>query len=155
MIALRFLSLLAITAINVQGFVVPSSPSSIIKPAFAPSTALHVNIPRITLPDPIPDALSSIDLKNPNELSTEEYNSYSGAAIAGTLIFFLLPGALVSGMYDVVAEFLSAAVKDFAFSALIGGGLAAYLSLRKDSVSESANNLGSSLLEAVDKVLEG
>mmetsp|Transcript_62597 Transcript_62597/g.75334 ORF Transcript_62597/g.75334 Transcript_62597/m.75334 type:complete len:158 (+) Transcript_62597:85-558(+) len=157
MYAKRFLPLLFGTIAQVQSFIIT-------KPSFAPlsittakpsvATALHLNIPRITLPEPVAEALESIDLKNPNELDTEEYNSYSGAAIAGTLIFFLLPGALVSGVYDVIGEFLAAAGKDFAFSALIGGGLAAYLSLRKDGAGEAANNLGKTALNAVDKLLE-
>ena len=90
-----------------------------------------VDIPRITLPDTVSSTLKDLDLKNPNELTQEEYNSYSGAAIGGTLIIFLLPGSLI---FDVKGFFF-----DFIFAALIGGGLCAYLSLRKDQAAELAN----------------
>merc|ERR1719267_327650 len=88
-----------------------------------------VTVPRITLPEPVTDKMADIDLKNPNELSDEEYNTYSGAAIGGTLIFMLLPGAKL--FFDIPAV-LAAIVKNFLFSAAIGGGIFAYLSLRDD-----------------------
>ena len=49
------------------------------------TTALNVNIPRLDLPDALAAPLAELDLKNPNTLSDDEYQSYSGAAIAGTL----------------------------------------------------------------------
>lgn len=83
-------------------------------------------------------------LSNPNEMSTRQYNEYSGAAIGGTLILFVLPGSL---LFDVSGFF-----KDFAFAAIIGGGIAAYLSLRKDAAGDAANKFGATLLDTVDKL---
>jgi hypothetical protein len=37
-------------------------------------------------------------------------------------------------------------------SALVGGGLGAYLSLRKDGVGEKVNELGADVLNAVDNL---
>jgi len=102
-----------------------------------------VDIPRIELPDAVTSALKDIDLKNPNDLGTTDYNNYSGAAIAGTLALFL-PGILVFDITGLVA--------DFVLSATIGGGLAAYLALRSDGAGDFANKAGAALLSAVDKV---
>jgi hypothetical protein len=104
-----------------------------------------VNIPRITLPDALDGTFSDFDLKNPNRLSQAAYNTYSGAAIAGTLALFL-PGAIF--LFDV-----SGFVFDFLFSALLGGGLGAFLALRKDGIASTANEIGGRLLAAVDKVV--
>ena len=133
-----------------SAFVTPR-PSAVLRRAPVRSM---VNIPRISLPDQVTDAMTNIDLKNPNELSDEEYNTYSGAAIGGTLIFFLLPGAAVFDLLDAFKDILFLLLKDFAFSAIIGGGLAAYLSLRKDQTADYANQFGSKLLETVDGVIE-
>ena len=54
-----------------------------------------VDIPRIELPESVTSVLKEQNLKNPNEMSTRQYNEYSGAAIAGTLFFFLVPGAVI------------------------------------------------------------
>jgi len=113
------------------------------------SSALNVNIPRLDLPGAVADKLADFDLKNPNNMNDEEYRSYSGAAIAGTLLFFLLPGALVSGIFSNLGPVAIAIVTDFAFSALIGGGLAIYLSLRGDSIGETVREYGYKLLSAV------
>ena len=64
----------------------------------------------------------------------------SAAAIGGTLIFFLLP------LFDITGFF-----GDFVFSALIGGGAAAYAALRKDAAGEYANKFGGAVLQAIDK----
>uniref|UniRef100_A0A7S3ASX9 H(+)-exporting diphosphatase n=1 Tax=Haptolina ericina TaxID=156174 RepID=A0A7S3ASX9_9EUKA len=103
-----------------------------------------IDIPRITLPDAVTSALKEQGLSNPNEMSTRQYNEYSGAAIGGTLILFVLPGSL---LFDVSGFF-----KDFAFAAIIGGGIAAYLSLRKDAAGDAANKFGATLLDTVDKL---
>ena len=92
------------------------------------------------------DGIKSVDLKSPNELTEEEYNSYSGAAIGGTLLL-LVPIAYLD-------ELLFAIVKDFAIAAILGGGAGAYLSLRSDSAGEAANKFGAGLLGLVDKVLD-
>jgi len=113
------------------------------------SSALHLNIPRLDLPGAAADKLADFDLKNPNNMNDEEYRSYSGAAIAGTLLFFVLPGALVSGIFSNLGPVAIAIIIDFAVSALIGGGLAIYLSLRGDSIGETVREYGYKLLSAV------
>jgi len=112
------------------------------------SSALNLNLPRLELPGPVADKLGEFGLNNPNTMNDEEYRSYSGAAIAGTLLFFLLPGALVSGLYSNIAPVAGAALIDFSASALIGGGLAIYLSLRSDSIGETVREYGYKLLAA-------
>jgi len=59
----------------------------------------------------------------------------------------------VAGVPDVIGQFFGAAVKDFAFSAIIGGGIAIYLSLRRDEVGSTVRGFGTTLLEKVDGVL--
>ena len=90
------------------------------------------------------DGIKSVDLKSPNELTEEEYNSYSGAAIGGTLLM-LIPVAYYDGL---LFEF----AKSFAISALLGGGLGAYLSLRKDGVGEKAGEFGSAVVNKVKEI---
>ena len=104
------------------------------------SPAVHMlDVPRLTLPSALDSTFSDLSLKNPNKLSQDEYNTYSGAAIAGTLAL-LLPGALVFDVTGVVGDFL--------FSALLGGGLAAFLALRTDGISSTVNSVGGKLLDA-------
>ena len=107
--------------------------------------ATGADVPRLTLPDALDGTFNDFDLKNPNTMTQDEYNAYSGAAIAGTLALFL-PGALA--IFDV-----SGFIGDFAFSALVGGGAAAYCSLRKDGIGDTANDIGGKLLGAIDKVV--
>jgi len=102
-----------------------------------------IDVPRIALPDAVTPVLKEQGLNNPNELDTGAYNSYSAAAIGGTLLFFILP------LFDLLGFF-----GDFVFSALIGGGLGAYASLRKDQVGEYANKFGGIVLQGADKVAE-
>merc|ERR1719362_233880 len=104
------------------------------KASLRSTTSLALGVPRIDLPGQVSDAIKGQDLKSPNELSTEEYQSYSGAAIGGTLLM-LVPVAYLDGL---LVEF----VKCFAISAIVGGGAGAYLSLRKDGVAEQANKFG-------------
>ena len=106
------------------------------------------DVPRISLPSAVTDVLKEQDLKDPNDMTTADYNSYSAAAVGGTLAFMLLLGPL-TGIFDI-----SGAVGDFAFSALIGGGALAYAALRKDEAGEYDNKFGTVLLETVDKVAE-
>jgi hypothetical protein len=113
------------------------------------SSALHVSLPRFDLPDAFTNKLADFDLKNPNAMNEEEYRSYSGAAIAGTLLFLLLPGALLSGIFNNLGAVATAVVIDFLFSALIGGGIFIYLSLRSDSIGETVREYGFKLLSAV------
>ena len=76
--------------------------------------------------------------------TTRRYNSYSGAAIGGTLLM-LIPVAYYDGL---LFEF----AKSFAISALLGGGLGAYLSLRKDGVGEKAGEFGSAVVNKVKEI---
>jgi len=113
------------------------------------SSALRVNLPRLDLPDAVTDKLTDFDLKNPNAMNEEEYRSYAGAAVAGTLLFFLLPGALLSGVYSDLGSVTIAIVVDFLLSALIGGGVLIYLSLRNDSIGEQVRENGFKLFSVV------
>jgi len=108
-------------------------------PTHRAPVAQMLDIPRIELPQAVTSTIKDLDLKNPNELSTTDYNTYSAAAIAGTLALFL-PGVLI---FDVTG-----AVADFVFSALLGGGLGAFLALRSDGAGEFANKAGAKLLDA-------
>ena len=66
---------------------------------------------------------------------------YSAAAIGATAAMFV-PGILVFDVTGTVADFL--------VSATIGGGLGAYLALRKDGIGDSVNDLGGKLLGLLD-----
>ena len=66
------------------------------------------DIPRITLPDAVAEQLALFDLKNPNDLSTEEYNSYSAAAIAGTVLL-LVPASYLDNTLASFGEFQNGA----------------------------------------------
>lgn len=102
-----------------------------------------LDIPRVTLPEPVSEALKSLDLRDPNELTVRQYNEYSVAAILGTLVFFLLPGAALTELN------LFPLLIDFGWSAVIGGGLAAYLSLRKDEIGDKTNEFGELALRVI------
>ena len=125
------------------GFVVSPTPLAQSALARRAPVSQMVDIPRVTLPGAVTDILKDADLSNPNDLSDSEYNSYSAAAIGGTLIFFLLPIFNLLGFAG-----------DFVFSALIGGGAAAYASLRKDQIGEYGNKFGGIVLQGADKVVE-
>ncbi len=113
------------------------------------NTALNVNIPRLDLPSAVTDVMTGeLGLANPNTMNDAEYRSYAGAAIAGTLLFFLLPGALVSGIYSNLGPVAIAILIDFTLSALIGGGLAIYLSCRSDSIGQTVRQYGGQILGA-------
>lgn len=108
------------------------------------------DVPRIALPDLVTAQMETkLDLQNPNDLTTAEYNSYSGAAIGGTLLFFLLPGGAIFGL----GEALGHVVQDFLFSAIVGGGLAIYLSLRKDETAEKVLKVGEVIVDAPGAVI--
>jgi hypothetical protein len=105
------------------------------------------DLPRVKLPDAVTDVIKEQGLKNPNELSTIDYNTYSSAAILGTLLA-ILPA---SGIVDINSF---AIIRDFIVSALIGGGASAYLSLRKDDLGGYANKGGKLVIDTLDKVLD-
>jgi hypothetical protein len=108
--------------------------------------AAGIDVPRISLPDAATSALNDLDLKNPNGLSTADYNTYSFAAIGGTLILMAFPGLLIFNPFGFVFDFL--------FGATIGGGLGAFLALRTDGIAEPVNKFGQALLDAADSVGE-
>jgi len=108
----------------------------------------NVDVPRVQLPEAVTSMLKEQDLKNPNDLTTGEYNTYSAAAVGATLVTMLLLGP-VAGIFDIYGVVL-----DFVFSALLGGGTLAYATLRKDEVADYANKFGAALLQAADTVAE-
>ena len=131
-------------AVATAAFVVPIPHASLaLQQQRRALPAQMLDIPRISLPDALTGPLADLDLKNPNDLSDAEYNSYSAAAIGGTLIFFLLPVFNLLGFAG-----------DFIFSALIGGGAGAYASLRKDQIGDYGNKFGGIVLQSADKVAE-
>lgn len=75
-------------------------------------------------------------------VSPFRYNSYSGAAIGGTLLMFVAIAYLDGLLVEVVQTFV--------LSALVGGGAGAYLSLRTDGVGEQANKFGGGLIGLFD-----
>jgi hypothetical protein len=113
----------------------------------APLNLSMLDFPRIELPESLTTVLKESNLKNPNDLTTVEYNTYSAAAVGGTLVFMLFLGP-VAGIFDV-----SGFALDFLFSALLGGGALAYATLRKDEVADYANKFGAALMDGFSKVL--
>ena len=87
-------------------------------------------------------------------MNEDDYDGYSGAAVVGTLAFFLLPGAVLTGAADTLIQFAISVIIDFGFSALIGGGLTIYLSLSGGDIGNTVNQGGAKLLDLVDSVLE-
>lgn len=124
-------------------FVVPSSLMRAIPAARSLAPMMKTNIPRIELPSAVDSILKEQDLNNPNNLDDEAYNTYSAAAIGGTLLVFLLPIFNFAGFFP-----------DFILSALIGGGAAAYCSLRNDIIGEYANKAGGYVMMGIDKGVE-
>mmetsp|Transcript_292 Transcript_292/g.715 ORF Transcript_292/g.715 Transcript_292/m.715 type:complete len:282 (-) Transcript_292:500-1345(-) len=112
----------------------------------SPSSALYVNVPRLELPEVLSEKLDDYGLKNPNEMTEQEYKDYSGAAILGTLVFFLVPGALLTGTYSDIVTVLQTVILDFVISATVGGGAAIYLSLKDDETGEKVRDLGNTFL---------
>jgi len=98
-----------------------------------------LGLPKISFPDAIP--FSDLSLKNPNSLSDADYATFGASVALGIAVIFL-PLSLAFG-------FLPALIGDFAISALIGGGLCAFLALRKDGIADTVNELGGKLLDAL------
>ena len=124
-------------------FVVPSSLMRAVPAARSLAPMMKTNIPRIELPSAVDSILKEQDLNNPNKLDDDAYNTYSAAAIGGTLLVFLLPIFNFAGFFP-----------DFILSALIGGGAAAYCSLRNDVIGEYANKAGGYVMMGIDKGVE-
>lgn len=148
-----FLTTTLLSALSMTSAFAPSSSlprfSGIDHLAVKTTTKLHLKVPRLDLPDTVTDKLEGFELKNPNKLDEDEYKGYAGAAILGTLLFFLLPGAFLTNIPDTLKDIAETALPNFAFSALVGGGLAIYLSLRKDEVGSQIRDYGNKLLDTV------
>ena len=86
-----------------------------------------------TLPLALTDTLDKYDLYDPTRLADKEADDLVGLIGAGTLLTFLLP------------IFETGFLADVGFSALIGGGLASYLGLRKDTVGTISRNVAGGL----------
>jgi len=115
----------------------------------ASSSAIAVNLPRVELPDAVTEKLEEYDLKNPNEMDEVEYDGYAGAAIGGSLLTFLVPGAILTGIFDDVFSIATAIAINFGVSALLGGGALIYLSLRADELGETIRSNGYNLYQAI------
>jgi hypothetical protein len=132
--------MLSLAALAATAFMAPPHSSLALGLQRTPAPVM-VNIPRITLPSTVTDVMKDVDLKNPNMMSDAEYNAYSGAAIGGTLIFFVL-GALTA--FDVTG-----AIYCFLFAALNGGGLCAALALSNTPASDPVNSFGTKVLDTL------
>jgi len=151
-LSISFLSAVAIimSQHDVNAFSVLKTHHSVVTNKITPSSsALNVNLPRLDLPDVVSEKLEEYDLKNPNEMDAEEYNGYSGAAIGGTLLFFLIPGALLSGIFGAFGTLVTSLALNFVISALLGGGLLIYASLRTDEIGQTVRSNGNNLYEAI------
>ena len=96
-----------------------------------------------SLPPVLAEAFESADLLDPTTLSPVDRDSSLGAIAISALVVFLLPVFEAGCIGDVLA------------STLIGGGLAGYLSLRKDEVGNVVREkLGSNSNTAAVKVYE-
>lgn len=93
----------------------------------------------LNLPSAVVDILKENDLKDPSAMSKQELDTFLATTAAGAGLLFLLP-LFPSGIADLL------------LSTLIGGGAAAYASLRKDAVGDAAQTVGENTLMAVDKV---
>jgi len=84
----------------------------------------------ITLPPAVSEALESADLFDPTKLQAQEQDDWLGVVGFGTVLAFLLP------------IFEAGLIPDILFSALFGGGLAAYVGLRKDEAGTISRTTG-------------
>jgi len=75
-----------------------------------------------TLPPVLASAFTAADLYDPSTISDKDQENSAAAIVAGSALAFLLP--LFEGGLFV----------DLALSTVLGGGLAAYFSMRKDPV---------------------
>jgi hypothetical protein len=96
-----------------------------------------------SLPPVLAEAFETADLLDPTTLSPVDRDSSLGAIAVGALVVFVFP------------VFEAGFIGDLLASTLIGGGLAGYLSLRKDEVgSVVREKLGSSSNKAAAKAYE-
>ena len=93
------------------------------------------------LPSAVTGVLADAELADPNGFSEEDENIFLATVAVGAGGLFLLP--IFPGI-----------LADVVCSTLIGGGAAAYCALRKDEIGDGARTVGSTTLQAVDKVKE-
>ena len=93
------------------------------------------------LPSAATGVLADAELADPNGFSEEDENVFLATVAVGAGGLFLLP--IFPGI-----------LADVVCSTLIGGGAAAYCALRKDEIGDGARTVGSTTLQAVDKVKE-
>ncbi len=93
------------------------------------------------LPSAVTGVLADAELADPNGFSEEDENVFLATVAVGAGGLFLLP--IFPGI-----------LADVVCSTLIGGGAAAYCALRKDEIGDGARTVGSTTLQAVDKVKE-
>ena len=93
------------------------------------------------LPSAVTGVLADAELADPNGFSEEDEDVFLATVAVGAGGLFLLP--IFPGI-----------LADVVCSTLIGGGAAAYCALRKDEIGDGARTVGSTTLQAVDKVKE-
>ena len=93
------------------------------------------------LPSAVTGVLADAELADPTGFSEEDENVFLATVAVGAGGLFLLP--IFPGI-----------LADVVCSTLIGGGAAAYCALRKDEIGDGARTVGSTTLQAVDKVKE-
>ena len=93
------------------------------------------------LPSAVTGVLADAELADPNGFSEEDENVFLATVAVGAGGLFLLP--IFPGI-----------LADVVCSTLIGGGAAAYCALRKDEIGDGARTVGTTTLQAVDKVKE-
>jgi len=82
------------------------------------------------LPLAVTNALVASELQDPTKMSREDQDNSLGAIAAGTGLLFLLP------LFEI--GFFG----DLALSSILGGGLAAYAALRKDTIGTLTRDVG-------------
>jgi hypothetical protein len=120
------------------GFQLRAPPSGAASHARASPAAMKT-LPE--LPSAVTGVLADAELADPNGFSEEDENVFLATVAVGAGGLFLLP--IFPGI-----------LADVVCSTLIGGGAAAYCALRKDEIGDGARTVGSTTLQAVDKVKE-
>ena len=94
-----------------------------------------------SLPEPVTNLLSELELSDPTTLPKPQQDEVAGAAAIGALVIFLLP--LVDNVFT-----------DLLVSSLVGAAPLAYLSLRQDDLGGYARQVGGVAVTAAEKVGE-
>jgi len=96
-----------------------------------------IDLRELELPAPVVDVLESNGLMVPSQMSEEEQAGLLGAIGGTSALLFLLP-LVEMGLLE-----------NLAVSTLVGGGLAAYAALRKDSIGAVVRSSGQAANKAV------